>query len=91
MCEVLAQQLSIVLESAVAPPEKSIYTEVEMKNMIRVLQDCFVQVLRTSSQTQQLNRALHNQNAEHLKTLMLVELDQDRVARGKSQLQLSSR
>ena len=87
MCEVLAQQLSIVLESAVAPPEKSIYTEVEMKNMIRVLQDCFVQVLRTSSQTQQLNRALHNQNAEHLKTLMLVELDQDRVARGKSQLQ----
>ena len=60
MCEIVSQQLEMVLESAVSPPEKSIYSEVEMKNMTRVLQDTFVEVLKTGAQTRQLNRALFN-------------------------------
>lgn len=49
MCEVLAQQLNIVLESAEAPPEKSIYSEIEMKNMTRVMQDAFIAALKTAA------------------------------------------
>ena len=60
LSEVLSQQLQIVLESAIAPPEQSIFSEVEMKNMTRVLNQTFEASLKGLSQTSQLNRTLVN-------------------------------
>ena len=54
-----------------------------MKNMTRVMQDAFVTALRTAAQTSLVNRALVNQDAEHLKHILSVELCQDNIARGK--------
>ena len=49
MSEVLAQQLNLVLESAEVPAEKYIYSEIEMKNMTRVMKDTFIAALRTAA------------------------------------------
>ena len=81
MCEVLSQQLQIVLESAVAPPENSIYSEVEMKNMSRVMQQAFEAALKGNTQTKQVSRTLHNQDPIHLTAITTIPLDEQHIQR----------
>ena len=77
MCEILSQQLQVVLESATAPPEDSIFSEVEMKNMARVVGQVVNASLKSTVQIQQVNRALYNQDAVHITALATLEPNPD--------------
>ena len=87
MCEVLCQQLQVVLDSAVAPPESSIFTEVEMKNMSRVLLELFEASLKSTAQVHQYSRLLHNPHEQmHLETLVSLRPNQEHIAQGKQSI-----